>query len=377
MTIMNILLQDEKKEIVFTTGGSRAAKIIGIIMFLVGLGILGAALARSGDMARNPLPGYLMGGLWAAAGVGIFSYRSEKHFDLARQQWQVLRTFWWFGSKREGDFIELSEVEVDCHYSSTDATHYSGPYTYEVKVTVKDGDDISIRKNIRHAHQAFSIAYELCGKLSLCLINKAAGKDNIVEMFPPDNAPEPSGRLSTSAFDGDTITFFIPRGTRLTKNYRVSMGLMVAFAAAPFLGISVFAAFIFWDWFAGWLRYGNVRELRNALIAVPFVLLPVIAVYTIFTRVFMAQEKLQAGPSGITYRKKYGHWSQEKRIARNQITAVKTRLNKFGSIQRIEDIMIVAEPDIILFGHGLPDEEKTWIASQLCRILDLQQSRER
>jgi hypothetical protein len=368
---MNKLLQGEKKEIVFTTGGTRAAKIIGIIAFLVGLGILGTALARSGDMASNPAPGYLMGALWAAAGVGIFSYKSEKRFNQARQRWQVSRTFWWFGNKREGDFSDLLEVEVDCHYSGTDSSHYSGPFTYEVKVTVIDGNDISIRKDIRHAHQAFSIAYELCVKLSLPLKNKAAGKDNIIEMIPPDNAPEPPGRLSTSAFEGDSVTFFIPRGTRLGEKYRVSMVLTVVFVAAPLLGVLVFAAFIFWGWFAGWLRSGEIRELRNALIAVPFILLPVIAVYAMFTRLFMAREKLQAGPSGITYRRMYGHWRWEKRIARSQITAVKTRLNKFGSTPRIEDIMILAEPDIILFGHGLPDEEKTWIASQLRRILNL------
>jgi hypothetical protein len=377
MSAMNKLLPDEKKEIVFTTGGTRAAKIIGIIVFLVGLGILGTALARLGDMAGNPAPGYLMGGLWVAAGVGIFSYRSEKRFDPARQRWLVSKTFWWLGSKQEGDFSDLSEVEVDCHYSGTDATDYSGPCTYDVKVTVIDGNDISIRKDIRHAHHAFSIAYDLCGKLSLPLENKAAGKDNIIEMVPPDNAPEPPGRLSTGTFDGDTVTFIIPRGTRLGKKYRVSMVLTVAFVAAPLLGVLVFAAFIFWDWFAGWLRTGKIKELWNALMAVPFILLPAIAVYAMFTRVFMAREKLQAGPSGITYRRLYGHWRREKRIARSRITAVKTRLNKFGSTRRIEDIMILAEPDTILFGHGLPDEEKTWIASQLCRILNLQQSHER
>jgi hypothetical protein len=374
---MNKLLPGETKEIVFTTGGTRAAKIIGIIVFLVGLGILGTALARLGDMAGNPAPGFLMGGLWVAAGVGIFSSRSEKLFDPARQHWQVSRTFWWFGSKREGDFSDLSDVEVDCHYSSTDATDYSGPCTYDVKVTLIDGNDISIRKDIRHAHQAFSIAYELCGKLSLPLENKAAGKDNIIEMIPPDDVPEPPGRLSTSAFDGDTVTFFIPSGTRLGRKYRVSMVLTVVFVAAPFLGVLIFAAFVFWDWFAGWLRSGEIKELRNALMAVPFILLPVIAIYAMFARVFMAREKLQAGPSGITYRRMYGHWRREKRIARSQITTVKTRLNKFGSTRGIEDIMIFAGPDTILFGHGLPDEEKTWIASQLCRILNLQQSHER
>jgi hypothetical protein len=374
---MNKLLPGETKEIVFTTGGTRAAKIIGIIVFLVGLGILGTALARLGDMVGNPAPGFLMGGLWAAAGVGIFSSRSEKLFDPARQHWQVSRTFWWFGSKREGDFSDLSDVEVDCYYSSTDATDYSGPCTYDVKVTLIDGNDISIRKDIRHAHQAFSIAYELCGKLSLPLENKAAGKDNIIEMIPPDDVPEPPGRLSTSAFDGDTVTFFIPSGTRLGRKYRVSMVLTVVFVAAPFLGVLIFAAFVFWDWFAGWLRSGEIKELRNALMAVPFILLPVIAIYAMFARVFMAREKLQAGPSGITYRRMYGHWRREKRIARSQITTVKTRLNKFGSTRGIEDIMIFAGPDTILFGHGLPDEEKTWIASQLCRILNLQQSHER
>jgi hypothetical protein len=242
---------------------------------------------------------------------------------------------------------------------------------------VKGGNDLSIRKDIRHAHQAFSIAYDLSGKLSLPLKNNAAGKDNIIEMIPPDNAPEPPGRLATSKFDGDTVTFIIPRGSRLGKKYRVSMGLTVAFVAAPFLGVLVLAALAFWDWFAGWLRSGEIKELRNALIAVPFILLPVIAVYAIFTRVFMTRENLQAGPSGITYRQMYGHWRREKKIARNQITAVKTRLNKFGSTRRIEDIMILAGPDTILFGHGCPDEEKTWIASQLCRILNLQQSNER
>jgi hypothetical protein len=74
---------------------------------------MGASLARSGDMAKNPAPGYLMGGLWAAAGVGIFYYRSEKRFDPAHQRWQVSRTLWWFGNKREGDFSDLSESPLE------------------------------------------------------------------------------------------------------------------------------------------------------------------------------------------------------------------------------------------------------------------------
>lgn len=55
---MNILLPDEKKEIVFTTGGARAAKIIGIIVFLVGLGItaINCKVSKEEIPGRNPVP---------------------------------------------------------------------------------------------------------------------------------------------------------------------------------------------------------------------------------------------------------------------------------------------------------------------------------
>ena len=367
-----------EEEIVFTSGGTRAAKIVGIIVILFGLGLIGAALARWGDMPHGQIPVYLAGSICAAAGMGIFFHRSEKRFDIVSQRWRVSRAFGWLGAKRKGTFEELSEVIVDCDLTLPgEARSAQGPYVYEVGITLRDGSYINIQKSIRHAHQAFSIANELSEKLSLNLKNKAAGKDNIIEMIPPDNAPEPSGRLSTSRFDRDTVTFFIPAGSKLGKNYRVSMIFMFAFVGMLILGISVLAFSAFWSWFSGWLRSGEIRELRNALIAVPFILLPVIGAYAIFVRVYMAREELQASPSGITFRRIYGAWSREKKIARDQITAVKLRLNKFAPTPRMDDIMIFAGQDTILFGQGLPDEEKTWIASQLRRILGMQQSGKR
>ncbi len=372
------LLRYDKEEIVFTSGGTKEAKIVGMIVFLFGLGLIGAALARWGEMTKGPVPVYLVGSLCAAVGMGIFLNRSEKRFDTARRRWQVSRAFGRLGSKRKGTFEELSEVVVDCDLSLPgEARSAQGPYVYEVRVTLKDGSSINVQRNLRHAHRAFSIANELSGKLSLPLENRAAGKDNIIEMIPPDNAPEPSGRLSTSTFDRDTVTFFIPSGNRLGKKYRISAGLTLVFVMAPFLGISVFAAFIFWDWFAAWLRSGEIRELWNALIAAMFIILPLILVYVIFTRIFMAREELQAGPSGITYRRIYGPWSREKRVAKNQITAVKARLNKFARTPRVDDIMIFAGSDTILVGQGLPDEEKIWIASRLRRLLGMEKSDDR
>jgi hypothetical protein len=241
-------------------------------------------------------------------------------------------------------------------------------------VKLREGSYINIRKGIRHAHQAFGIANELSGILSLPLKNWAAGKDNIIEMIPPDNAPEPSSRLSTSAFDGDTITFFIPPGNKLEKKDRIFTSLTLVFLMAPLWGVSLFAAFIFWDWFAAWQRSGEIRELWNAMIAAIFIILPLILVYVIFTRLFMAREELRAGSSGIIYRRIYGSWSQEKRISRNKITAVKLRLNKFAPTPRVDDIAIFAGSDTILMGQGLPDEEKAWIASHLHRILGVQQT---
>lgn len=367
-------LRNHRQELVFTSGGTRGVKTAGIIVFLLGLGLIGAALAQWGVMPKGPGPVYLAGSLCAAAGVGLFFNRSEKRFDTTLQRWEVSSTFGRFVRRRKGTFGDLSEVIVDCDLAIVDARGAQGPYVYEVGVTLRDGGHINIQRNLRHAHQAFSIADELTKKLSLPLTNRAAGKDNIVEMIPPDNAPEPSYRLCPSTFNGDTVTFFIPSGNRLEKKYRISMTLTLLFVTAPFLGISIFAAFFFWDWLAAWSKSGNIRELWNAMIATMFIVLPLILVYVIFTRIFMGREELQASPSGITYRRIYGSWSREKRIARTQITAVKMRLNQFARSPRVEDVMIFAGPDTILVGQGLPDEEKTWIASLLRRILGMHQS---
>ncbi len=370
------MLQHNKQEIVFTSGGTRGAKIVGIIVFLFGLGLIMVALAQWGDMPHGPIPVYLAGSICAAVGLGIFCYRSKIRFDTASQRWHVSRAFGRFRSKQKGAFEELSEVVIDCDLSNPgEAGSAQGPYVYEVMVKLKDGSHVNIRKSISHAHHAFRIANELCEKLSLPLENKTGGKDNIVEIIPPGDAPEPPGRLSTSTFDGNTVTFFIPSGNR--QKYRIIDSITLVFLMAPLWGVSVFAAFIFWDWFAAWHRSGEVRELWYALIAAMFFISPLILVYIIFTRIFMAREEMKAGPSGITYRRIYGSWSRQKRISRNKITAVKLRLNKFAPTARVDDIAIFAGSDTILVGHGLPDEEKAWIAFHLRRILGMQQSDDR
>jgi len=201
-----------------------------------------------------------------------------------------------------------------------------------------------------------------------------AGKDNIIEIIPPDHAPEPSGRLSTSKFDGDTVTFFIPPDNRLEKKFQISNVSTLVLVTSPLWGISIFAASVFWDWFTAWLKSGKIREFWYALIAFIFIILPLILVCLIFSRIFVAREELRAGPSGITYRRIYGRWSREKNIARDQIMAVKTRLNKFARTPRVDDITIFTRSDAVSMGQGLPDGEKIWIASLLYRILGMHQS---
>jgi len=269
-------------------------------------------------------------------------------------------------------------VVVDCDLAIPgEARSAQGPYLYEVRVKLKAENYINVRKSIRHAHHAFSIAYELSQKLSLPLKNNAAGKDNIIEMIPPDHTPEPFNRLSTSKFDADTVTFFIPPGNRLQKTYQLSMGCTLAVVTSPLWLTSVLAAFIFWTMLDEWLRSGEIEELLKALIAAMFIILPLLLAYLIFARIYMAREELQASPSGICYRRIYGHWSRKKMIARGQITGVKLRVDKFAPTPRVEDITVFTRSNAVSVGHGLPDEEKTWIASLLRRILGMQQSDDR
>lgn len=366
------VVRHNKEEIVFTSGRTKAVKIAGIIVLVFGLWLIAAALAGWGNMPHGPIPVYLVGSICSVVGVGIISYRSKIRFDKARQHWQISTSLGQFRRKREGTFEELSEVVVDCDLALRgEADSAQGPYLYDVMVKLKDGSHINIRKRINHAHHAFSIANELCEKLSLDLKNNTGGKDNIIEVIPPDYAPEPSGRLSTSKFNGNKATFLIPSGTGLEKKYQISMGLTIVFVTVPLWGVSLFAAFVSWDWFDAWLKYEKMLDLRNALIAVVFIVVPLFLVYVIFSRIFMAREELQASPSGITYHRIYRRWSQKKRIARNQITAVRLRMNRFAPTPRMEDITIFTRSDAISVGQGLPDEEKIWIASNLHRILSM------
>jgi hypothetical protein len=361
-------LQNDKTEIVFRSGGGMKFKIIGIILTLIGILVIRALLDQPVDLVKYPHV-YPLACLWFIGGVLFFFYRSERRLNLLSRRWRVSKSFLYFKKHREGSFNDLAAVEVSCSRLGERVNFID--CLYDVKVKAKDGYRIHIKRDIRIANTAFYIAGELCEKLALPLENNDTARDNISEMIPEDAVPEPAHRVSSCSFDGDVITFSVPPRIKPGKNHDLVLLIPAVAFTISLLMLSAFAARDFWYWLVDWLESGKILELWRGVIGILIIMLPIYAVYWIFSRLFLSRETLEVSSSSVIHRVSYGLRSHERQLPKSGITAIKVRWNTFAPKPRIRDIIVCAGPDTILFGGGLPNEENLWIASRLRKILNV------
>ncbi|MDQ7778584.1 MAG: hypothetical protein RDV41_02600 [Planctomycetota bacterium] len=335
-------------------GGSRATKVVALISALIGIAVCYAAYVGSGDLARDPWVGWLIGGLFVLFGICGASFRSETQFDPAGRRWHVWWTLLTLGSRRHGSFDDLLEVEVTREERSADSGTYS---VYPVKVKVSDGHDITVLESAS-AGDALETATKLSKGIGIPLSDRSV-EQTMMTVPAPEGVPVPAVRICTYSVTRDTVSIVVPPGTKPE-----AIG-----CSALLLGLAGAVALAVWHFFLSTAE-GVFPWIVAAIFAGgPFVVLPLVGMFYILVKTFLMEERLEFTPDGLTRHVAFGPWRWAKKYAREDISRVDLRVGTKDG--RICEIVITTSEGQLTVGRGLPQAEKAWLAVIIRNILHL------